>query len=65
MHYVLKTQNIGDQDLLVVAGDNLFSQPVPEFAAVAKKYPATLALYDVGDLEAIRKYNNVTTNSEG
>lgn len=65
IHYVLKTQNISHQDLLVVAGDNLFSQPVPGFAEAAKKHPATLALYDVGNLEEIRKYNNVSTDSEG
>ncbi|MBX9577322.1 MAG: nucleotidyltransferase family protein [Chthoniobacterales bacterium] len=65
IHYVLKKENIFDQDLLVVAGDNLFSQPVAEFASAAKAHPATLALYDVGDLEAIKKYNNVTTNERG
>ena len=65
IHYVLKTQDISHQDLLVVAGDNLFSQPVPGFAEAAKKYPATLALYDVGDLEAIRKYNNVSVDADG
>ncbi|MBM3856482.1 MAG: nucleotidyltransferase family protein [Verrucomicrobia bacterium] len=65
MHYVLKKENIFGQDLLVVAGDNLFSQPVAEFASAAKAHPATLALYDVGDLEAIKKYNNVTTNERG
>ncbi len=65
MHYVLKNEGISHQDLLVVAGDNLFSQPVAEFAVAAKNHPATLALYDVGDLEAIRKYNNVTTDEEG
>ena len=50
IHHVIKSQNISHQDLLVVAGDNLFSQPVPDFAVVAKNHPATLALYDVGDL---------------
>ena len=55
IHHVLKTQDIRHQDLLVVAGDNLFSQPVPGFADAAKKHPATLALYDVGNLEEIRK----------
>lgn len=65
IHHVLKTQNIKHQDLLVVAGDNLFSQPVPGFAVSAKNYPATLALYDVGNLEEIRKYNNVTTDAVG
>ncbi len=44
IHHVLKTQDIRHQDLLVVAGDNLFSQPVSEFAEAAKKHPATLAL---------------------
>lgn len=65
MYHVIKTQQIGDQDLLVVAGDNLFSEPVPDFAVVAKRHPATLALYDVGNLEEIRKYNNVTTDASG
>ena len=65
IHHVLKTLDISHQDLLVVAGDNLFSQPVPGFAEAAKKYPATLALYDVGDLDAIRKYNNVSVDADG
>jgi glucose-1-phosphate thymidylyltransferase len=65
IHHVLKTQNIRHQDLLVVAGDNLFSAPVAAFAEAAKKHPATLALYDVGNLEEIRKYNNVSTDAEG
>ncbi len=65
IHHVLKTQNISTQDLLVVAGDNLFSQPVPGFAVAAKNNPATLALYDVGNLDEIRKYNNVTTDAAG
>lgn len=65
MHYLLQTKDVRQSDLLVVAGDNLFSQPVDEFANFAKNYPATLALYDVGDLEAIKKYNDVTTDSTG
>jgi len=65
MHHVIKSQGIAGHDLLVVAGDNLFSQPVPEFAEEAKKNPATLALYDVGDLEEIRKYNNVSVDEKG
>jgi glucose-1-phosphate thymidylyltransferase len=65
MHYVLKKEHLFDQDLLVVAGDNLFSESVTDFAKAAKAHPATLALYDVGDLEAIKKYNNVTTNERG
>ncbi|MEO8205568.1 MAG: nucleotidyltransferase family protein [Chthoniobacterales bacterium] len=65
IHFVINNENLFSSDLLVVAGDNLFNQPVTEFAAHAKKHPATLALYDVGDLEAIKKYNNVTTDAIG
>lgn len=65
MHYVLHHEKIAAEDLLVVAGDNLFSEPVAAFAEAAKANPATLALYDVGDLEAIKKYNNVTTDEAG
>ena len=65
IHYVLNNEKIADQDLLVVAGDNLFSEPVDAFAAAAQSHPATLALYDVGDLEAIKKYNNVATDENG
>ncbi len=65
IYYLLQTEDVSQSDLLIVAGDNLFSQPVEEFARFAKNYPATLALYDVGDLEAIKKYNNVTTDSTG
>lgn len=65
VHYVLHQEKIAGEDLLVVAGDNLFSEPIHAFAAAAKAHPATVALYDVGDLEAIKKYNNITTNEEG
>ena len=49
-----------DDDLLVLAGDNLFSEPLEPFAqfAGAKAAPA-IGVYDVGDLEAIRKYNAI------
>ncbi len=65
MHYVMQYEKIACEDLLVVAGDNLFSEPVHLFAEAAKAHPATLALYDVEDLEEIKKYNNVTINEVG
>jgi glucose-1-phosphate thymidylyltransferase len=65
LHYVVHQEGIADQDLLVVAGDNLFSESVSAFAAAAQAYPATVALYDVGDLQAIKKYNNITTDASG
>jgi glucose-1-phosphate thymidylyltransferase len=49
-----------DDDLLVLAGDNLFSEPLAPFAKFgqARGAPA-LGVYDVGDLEAIKRYNSI------
>jgi len=65
IHFVVNNEGISGEDLLVVAGDNLFSEPVTNFAAHGKKHPATLAVYDVKDLEAIKKYNNISTDENG
>ena len=48
-----------------VAGDNLFSEPLSEFAEFTKGKEAVLATYDVGSLEQIKKYNNLTLDAEG
>lgn len=46
-----------DDDLIVLAGDNLFSESVAPFPAFAlAKGGAALGVYDVGDLDAIRRY---------
>src|SRR4051794_21817286 len=58
-------QELANDDLIVVAGDNLFSEPLADFARAAKSSEATLATYDVGDLEAIKKYSSITTDSNG
>jgi len=52
-------------DLLIVAGDNLFRESLAPFVAQAKKSSATVAVHDVGDLEAMTKYGVVTSNDEG
>jgi glucose-1-phosphate thymidylyltransferase len=49
-----------DDDLLVLAGDNLFSESLAPFPAFAREREApALGVYDVGDLEAIRRYNAI------
>ena len=46
-----------DDDLIVLAGDNLFSESIAPFPAFAlAKGGAALGVYDVGDLDAIRQY---------
>ena len=65
INFVLKTQNVND-DLIVVAGDNLFSQSLEEFGELCREKKApVLALYDVGNLEEIKKYNSISTDSAG
>jgi glucose-1-phosphate thymidylyltransferase len=65
IHYVLKTQNV-DDDLIVVAGDNLFSEKLSDFGKFChEKNAPVLALYDVGDLEQIKKYNSISTDTNG
>jgi glucose-1-phosphate thymidylyltransferase len=65
INYVLKTQKV-DDDLIIVAGDNLFSEKLSEFGKFCREKNApVLALYDVGDLEQIKKYNAISTNGDG
>lgn len=65
MHHVIQKEKIND-DLLVIAGDNLFNRSLEGFAIHGREKKASvLALYDVGDLESIKKYNSVTTDVEG
>jgi glucose-1-phosphate thymidylyltransferase len=65
MHLVLTKEKV-DDDLIVVAGDNLFSQSLEGFGAVCRKRNApVLAVYDVGSLEEIKKYNSISLDAEG
>ena len=61
---VLDRENLTKEPLIVVAGDNLFSEPLTDFAAHAQGSAATLATYDVGDLEAMKKYSAIEVNEE-
>lgn len=65
INLVLVREDLAKSDLIVVAGDNLFSEPLADFAAAALGSEATLATYDVGNLEAIKKYSAITTDPEG
>jgi glucose-1-phosphate thymidylyltransferase len=65
INLVTTREELTNDDLLIVAGDNLFSEPLTDFVANARGAKAVLATYDVGDLEAVKKYSNITTDSEG
>lgn len=65
LHLVMKKYLL-DDDIIVVGGDNLFSNDLAEFGELCerKKAPVT-AVYDVGDLEEIKKYNAIEIDEEG
>ncbi len=65
INLVITQENLAKDDLLVVAGDNLFSEPLTDFVRDTQGSEATLATYDVGDLEAIKKYSAITLDAEG
>ena len=65
IHLVMTKEKIED-DLIVVAGDNLFSQSVEAFGKYCREKNApVLAVYDVGNLEEIKKYNSITMDGDG
>jgi glucose-1-phosphate thymidylyltransferase len=65
INFVVTRENLAENDLLVVAGDNLFSESLAGFVGCAKKTDATVAVYDVGDAEAIKKYGNIAVDADG
>ncbi len=65
VNLVLVREDLARDDLIIVAGDNLFSEPLTDFVAHARGSEATLATYDVGDLEAIKKYSAITIDKDG
>lgn len=65
INLVLTRENLTADDLLVVAGDNLFSESLDGFVNAARGTEATVAVYDVGDLEAIKKYSSIETDQSG
>jgi glucose-1-phosphate thymidylyltransferase len=65
LNLVITREKIGD-DLIVVAGDNLFSQSLEDFGRHCRKMNApVLAVYDVGSLEEIKKYNSISLDAAG
>ena len=65
INLVLTREDLASDDLLVIAGDNLFEQPLSDFVNAAKHSQATVAVHDVENLEAMRKYGTVTIDSRG
>ncbi len=55
-----------DDDVVVVAGDNLFTESLEDFGRFGREQDApVLAVYDVGTLDAIRSYSAIETDESG
>ena len=65
INFVVTHEDLSQTSLLVAAGDNLFTNSLADFLANARNTNVTVAVYDVGDTEAIKKYGNVTVDAEG
>jgi glucose-1-phosphate thymidylyltransferase len=63
--FAVEKKALYGESLLIVAGDNLFSKPLANFAAFACELPATIGVYDVRNLDEAKKYNQMTTNPAG
>ncbi len=62
---VLNREHLEKSDLLIVAGDNLFNEPLAHFVEHARNAQATVAIHDVGNLETMKKYGCVVIDREG
>jgi glucose-1-phosphate thymidylyltransferase len=65
LNLVLTRESV-DDDIIVVAGDNLFSERLDGFGKYCREKNApVLGVYDVGNLEEARKYGVVNLIGEG
>jgi glucose-1-phosphate thymidylyltransferase len=62
---VVTQENLSHNSLLIAAGDNLFTNSLADFVAYARSTEVTVAVYDVGDIEAIKKYGNIAVDAQG
>lgn len=65
LHLVLTREKV-DDDMVVVAGDNLFSEELSDFGSYCREKDApVLAVYDVGNLDQVKKYNSISIDETG
>jgi glucose-1-phosphate thymidylyltransferase len=66
IRFVIEQAGLEGDDLLVVAGDNLFDYSVADYVDWwrGKGDASAVALYDVGDLELVKKYSSVELDDD-
>jgi glucose-1-phosphate thymidylyltransferase len=65
--FVVRAARLAGDDLLVVAGDNLFDFSLADFVSwwKTKGEASAVVVYDVGDLELVKRYSSVGVDAEG
>jgi glucose-1-phosphate thymidylyltransferase len=63
--FVVDKARLNAEDILVIAGDNLFDYSLADYVTWwhGKGDASAVVLYDVGDLELVKKYSNVDVDS--
>ncbi|HEY2372248.1 MAG TPA: nucleotidyltransferase family protein [Gaiellaceae bacterium] len=63
--FVIDRADLNAEDLLVIAGDNLFDYSLADYISWwhGKDDASAVVLYDVGDLELVKKYSSVDVDS--
>ncbi len=65
LDFVVRRERITD-DLLVAAGDSYFSESLADLGRCGLEHDApVLAVYDVGDLESVKRYSSVEIDASG
>jgi glucose-1-phosphate thymidylyltransferase len=66
IRFVIEQAGLEGEDLLVIAGDNLFDYSVADYVRWwhGKGEASAVALYDVGDLELVKKYSVVQLDDD-
>ena len=66
IRFVIERAGVGSDDLLVVAGDNLFDYSIADYVHWwrGKGEASAVALYDVGDVELVKKYSAVELDAD-
>ena len=64
LHLVIESEGI-DDDLIVAAGDSIFTERLDDFARFGRERDApAIAVYDVGDLEAMKQLSSIGVDAD-
>ena len=64
MHRVIEQHEI-NEPLLIVGGDNIFTFDFTEFVRFYHEHGSSVGLYELDDLEAIKRYNETVLDERG